>query len=146
MRVNALVCACGIVVSACSGAPTPPPVDSVAQAQHGIDSVFAARTREAPALLKEARGVMVQILSKPATAIFDSLRVEQPAVRDGTWPSPAVCGRLGGKPGVNGSAGMTPFIYLNKMTVFVLDQKNHAAFAELYGKTCGGPGARVLLE
>ncbi|MEO7353441.1 MAG: hypothetical protein ABIZ70_03735, partial [Gemmatimonadales bacterium] len=119
--------------------------DSAVLAQQRSDSVLAARTREAPALLQEARGVMVQILAKPATASFDSLRVMQPAVRDGVWPPPAVCGRLGGKPGVKGAAGMTPFVYFNKMTVFVRDQKNQVAFGELYGKTCSAAGGRVLV-
>ncbi|MEP6590418.1 MAG: hypothetical protein ABJC19_04465 [Gemmatimonadota bacterium] len=38
---------------------------------------------------------------------------------------------------------MTPFIYLNRMTVFVLDQKNQAAFTALYEKSCGGAVVRV---
>lgn len=145
MRTN-LVILCAFLVGACGGAPAPAPVDSAALAKQHLDSVFAERTRTAPALLEEARGVMAQILPKPATAVFDSLRVVQPEVREGAWPPPAVCGRLGGKPGVNGSSGMTPFIYLNRMTVFVLDAKNQAQFNELYGKSCGGAGGRTLVQ
>ncbi|MES2304305.1 MAG: hypothetical protein V4558_02320 [Gemmatimonadota bacterium] len=146
MRNTFLVIACGFLVAACGGSPAPAPVDSAALAKQRLDSTLAERTSAAPALLAEARGVMAQLLSKPATALFDSLRVSQPAVRDGAWPPPAVCGRLGGKPGVSGSKGMTPFIYMNRMTVFVLDGKNQAQFSALYDKSCGGPGARVLLE
>lgn len=146
MRYPALTWSCAFLAAACGGAPAPAPVDSAAVAKQRLDSTLAERTRAAPALLEEARGVMVQLLSKPATAVFDSLRVEQPLVRDGVWPPTAVCGRLGGKPGVNGSSGMTPFIYMNRMTVFVLDGKNQAQFSALYDKSCRDPGARVLLE
>lgn len=146
MRHRVLVLSCAFLAAACGGSPAPAPVDSAALAQQRLDSTLAERTRAAPALLEEARGVTAQILSKPATVVFDSLRVAQPAVREGAWPPPAVCGRLGGKPGVNGSTGMTPFIYLNRMTVFVLDGKNQEQFTELYDRSCRGPGVRVLVE
>ncbi|MES2125218.1 MAG: hypothetical protein V4503_11085 [Gemmatimonadota bacterium] len=144
MRSSALVISCALFAAACGGAPVPPPADSAALAQQRLDSTLAERTRDAPALLDEARSVMVQLLSKPATAVFDSLRVEQPPAHDSVWPPTAVCGRMGGKPGINGSRGMTPFIYMNRMTVFVLDGKNQAQFTELYQKNCGGEGRKLL--
>ncbi len=87
---------------------------------------------------------MVELLKNPAIAVFDSLTVVQPAPTNGNWPAPAVCGRLGGKPGVTGTSGMTPFIYLNRVTVFVLDRSNGAAFAKLHTEYCDGPGTGVL--
>ncbi|MGH7582965.1 MAG: hypothetical protein ACREL5_07065 [Gemmatimonadales bacterium] len=135
----------GLASAACGGRGRPPAsADTAAMAKQVADSVLAAHTQMAPALLDTARQTMVQLLKHPGTAVFDSLVVTQPAMKDGTWPAPAVCGRLGGKPGVKGARGMTPFIYLNRLTVFVLDRSNVAAFSKLGGELCDGPGVRVL--
>ena len=148
MYRSRLTIALGLVSVACGrgAGNTPPSVDTAAVARHVADSVLAAHTRAAPALLDTARQTMVQLLAHPATAVFDSLIVTQPAMRDGASPAPAVCGRIGGKPGVKGVRGMRRFIYLNRLTVFVLDQSNGEAFSKLRGELCDGPGVRVLLK
>lgn len=133
-------------MGACGRKAAPPAADSAAVAGHFDDSVLAAHQREAPALLDSARQTMVELLRNPATAVFDSLAVVQPVLKNGSWPAPAVCGRLGGNPGVKGTSGMTPFIYLNRVTVFVLDQSNGEAFAKLRADDCDGPGTRVLTK
>ncbi len=144
MQGGRLVMLFGLLSGACSRGAAPPAADSAAVARHLADSVLSAHQEAAPALLDTARETMVQLLEHPATAMFDSLRVVQPAMKDGVWPAPAVCGRLGGKPGVKGATGMTPFIYLNRVTVFVLDPSNGEAFGKLWADDCGGPGTRVL--
>ena len=144
MRSGNLIFAVTLLLSAC-GHASPPPVDPAVAAQRRTDSVLAAHKDAAPALADEARRTMVQLLKNPASAIFDSLTVVQPALSDGTWPSPVVCARIGGKPGVKGATGMTPFIYRNPMTVFVLDHDNAKPFADLRAKYCGGPGSQILL-
>lgn len=86
------------------------------------------------------------LLKHPASASFDSVIVVQPSKEDGNWPTPVVCGRIGGKPGIGGTNTMTPFIYRDRLTVFVLDQSNGAAFGALRAKYCDDPAARVLLK
>jgi len=133
------------LAAGCGGKATPP-ADSTAIARRVADSVLAAHTQGASALLDTARQTMAQILKRPETAKFDSLVVTQPAMKDGAWPEPAVCGRIGGKPGVSGSARMTPFIYLNRLTVFVLDQTNAEAFGQKRAEYCDGAGVKVLRQ
>lgn len=145
MRRHGLVIALGLLGAAC-GEKAPPPPDPAVVAQQRADSVLAAHTQGAAALLDEAKGVMKQVLKDSATATFDSLVVVQPPMANGTWPAPAVCGRIGGKPGVKGTTGMTPFIYMNRMTVFVLESSNATEFAGLRAKMCDGAGTKVLLK
>jgi hypothetical protein len=140
--------AIGFLIAGCGRTSSPPPatVDSTAVARRGADSVLAAHKAGAPALANDAKGTMAQLLKNPATATFDSLVVVQPAESDNTWPAPVVCGRIGGKPGIKGAATMTPFIYQNRINVFVLDRTNGEAFAGLRGRLCDGPGNAPLLK
>jgi hypothetical protein len=144
MDRDRLVIAFGLVLTACSHRSPSPAADSAAVARHVSDSVLAGHTQAAPALLDSARNTMAQILKHPETARFDSLVVVQPAMQSGSWPAPAVCGRIGGTPGIDGASGMTPFIYRNPVTVFVLTQSNTAAFARLRTDLCDGPGTKRL--
>jgi hypothetical protein len=137
--VTALLCA------ACSRTHAPSPADSAAIAKRFDDSIIARRTSDAPLFADSARHVMVTLLKHPATAVFDSLVVVQPAKVDGVWPAPVVCARLSGRPGINGGHTPVPFIYQNRLDVFVLQQDNGSAFAALRARTCGNPSARVLL-
>jgi hypothetical protein len=89
---------------------------------------------------------MAALLKHPESAVFDSLVVMQPPREDGAWPTPWVCGRIGGKPGLGGRSTPTPFIYQSRLNVFVLDESNGHAFAALRAKGCGNPAARVLLK
>ena len=135
-----------LLVAACGRPRVPSTADSAAVALRADDSIVALRTRQAPALADTARSTLAGLLRRPETAVFDSLVVVQPP-RDGAeWPMPEVCGRINGKPGIGGRLTPTPFIYQNRINVFVLDRSNGAAFAALRAKGCANPGARVLLK
>ena len=86
------------------------------------------------------------LLKHPESALFDSLVVVQPPKEDGRWPTPWVCGRVGGKPGIGGRSAMTPFIYQNRINVFVFDPANPSAFLVLRAKACDNPAGRVLFK
>lgn len=141
-----LLPAAAFVFAACGGTRTPPAPDSAAVARQVADSTMAAHTGSAAGLEQEARAVMPEALTNPKTATFDSMTVTQPASTNGAWPAPVVCGRIGGRPGIKGAKGMTPFIYENRATVFVLDRSNGVAFAQLRAKLCDGSGVRILLR
>jgi hypothetical protein len=146
MRNSQLISCIAMLLAACSRRADTAPPDPALLAKIVADSVVAAHTAAAPILAEKARSVMMQLLKNPATAKFDSLIVTQPAFADGSWPLPAVCGRIGGKPGLKGSSGMTQFIYLNPVTVFVLEGTNAVPFGELRARNCDGPGVKVLLR
>ena len=135
-----------LIVAACGRAHTPSAADSAATAKQLDDSIIALRTQQAPAIADSARSILKVLLTHPETAVFDSVVVVQPPEQDGNWPLPYVCGRIGGKPGIGGKNVMTPFIYQNRLTVFVLDQSNGPAFAALRAKACANPASRVLLR
>lgn len=135
------------LVAGCGGSKAPlPPVDAAATTKQADDSILAQRTQQAPALADTARQTLAMLLKHPESAMFDSLVVVQPPKDGSTWPSPWVCGRVGGKPGIGGQTTMTPFVYQNRINVFVLDRSNGAAFSALRAKSCDNPGARVLLR
>lgn len=135
-----------LLLAACSRTSAPSAADSTAGAKHLDDSIIALRTRQAPAFADTARNTLAVLLKHPESAIFDSLVVMQPPKEGGSWPTPWVCGRIGGKPGIGGRSTLTPFIYQNRINVFVLDQNNGPAFAALRAKGCANPAARVLLK
>ncbi|HEY4100414.1 MAG TPA: hypothetical protein VGM20_06020 [Gemmatimonadales bacterium] len=140
--------AIGLLVAACGRGSSPPPstVDSAAVAHRAADSLLAAHKAGAQALATDAKATVAQLLKNPATATFDSLIVVQPAETGNSWPAPVVCGRIGGKPGIKGASTMTPFIYQNRINVFVLDPTNGEAFAALRAKLCDAPGTAPLLN
>lgn len=136
----------GLLLAACGRANAPPAVDSTALARRADDSTIASRTAAAPALADSARTTLKVLLKHPESATFDSVVVVQPPKDGGKWPTPWVCGRIGGKPGIGGRSAMTPFVYQNRINVFVLDQQNGAAFAALQARGCDNPASRVLLR
>jgi len=146
MRRWEVVVVSSILVAACSRKNAPSAGDSTAVLRHIDDSVIALRTQQAPALGDTARSTLAVLLQHPETAVFDSVVVVQPPKESGSWPTPWVCGRIGGKPGIGGRNTMTPFIYQSRINVFVLDQRNGANFAALRAKVCDNPAARVLLR
>jgi hypothetical protein len=135
-----------LLLAACSRSNTPSLADSTAAAQRVDDSIITLRTQQAPALADAARSTLGALLKHPESAVFDSLVVVQPPKEGGSWPTPWVCGRVGGKPGIGGRSTLTRFIYQNRINVFVLDQGNRPAFAALRAKGCDNPAARALLK
>jgi len=146
MRRRVAVVAMLLLFAACSHPSAPSPADSTAAAMRLDDSIIALRTKQAPAFADTARRTVAVLLKHPESATFDSLVVVQPPKQDGRWPEPWLCGRIGGKPGIGGRNTRTPFIFQNRINVFVLDVSNGAAFAALRAKVCDNPGARVLLK
>lgn len=146
MRHRIAVIVSLLIPAACSRTAAPSAADSTAAAMRLDDSLIALRTKQAPAFADTARSTMAVLLKHPESATFDSLIVVQPPKQDGSWPEPWVCGRIGGKPGIGGRNTRTPFIYQNRINVFVLDQANGAAFAALRTKVCENPDARMLLK
>ena len=135
-----------LFLGACGHASAPSAADSTAAAAHVDDSIITLRTQLAAALADTARSTLAVLLKHPESAVFDSLVVVQPPKAVGSWPAPVVCGRIGGKPGIGGRSTLTPFVYQNRINVFVLDQNNGSAFAALRAKGCDNPAARVLLR
>jgi len=135
-----------LLALACGRSTGPPPADSVAAAKHADDSLIALRTQQAPSIADSARTTLAVLLRHPESAVFDSLVVVQPPKAGGEWPAPWVCGRIGGKPGIGGRNAMTPFVYQNRINVFLLDASNGPAFGALRARGCGNPAARVLLR
>jgi hypothetical protein len=134
------------VLAACGRTSAPPAPDGAVVVQHLDDSIIVLRTQQAPAFADTARSTLAVLLKHPESAVFDSLTVVQPPKAGGSWPTPWVCGRIGGKPGIGGRSTLTPFVYQNRINVFVLDQNNGPAFAALRAKGCDNPAARVLLK
>lgn len=135
-----------LLLVACSRPGAPPAADSTAVVAHQDDSIIALRTQQAPAIADTARSTLAVLLKHPESAVFDSMVVVQPPKEGDNWPAPVACGRIGGKPGIGGRSTLTPFVYQNRINVFVLDQSNGPAFAALRAKECGNTGARVLLK
>ncbi|HEY3932989.1 MAG TPA: hypothetical protein VGL65_00055 [Gemmatimonadales bacterium] len=135
-----------LLLAACGRTRAPSAADSTAAAKRVDDSVLAIRTRQAPAFADTARRTLAILLKHPESAVFDSVVVVQPPQQGGVWPTPWVCGRIGGNPGIGGRNTLTPFIYQNRINVFVLDKTNGTAFTALLAKGCDNPDARVLLK
>jgi hypothetical protein len=110
------------------------------------DSLAAAARAAAPALVDSAKATLATLLDYPGSAVFDSVRVIQPPEVDGRLPTMAVCGRMGGRPGVGGSRTPVRFVYQNRWTVFVEEAANRERFAELWARSCGVDGGTEVLE
>jgi len=128
---------------ACGGEDTPDPAAEAAAAAARADSIAAAAVASAPAFRDSAQARLATLLDDPATATFDSVIVVQPPAVDGRLPARAVCGRIGGRPGVGGSRTPVRFIYQGAFTVFVEDESNREKFAELWAGTCAVPGGTL---
>jgi hypothetical protein len=134
-----------IMLVACGGEAAPDPAAEAAAAAARADSIAAAAMASAPAFRDSAQARLATLLDDPATATFDSVIVVQPPEVEGRLPARAVCGRIGGRPGVGGSRTSVRFIYQGAFTVFVEDDANRAKFAELWASTCAVDGGLVPL-
>ncbi len=111
---------------------------------HVDDSLLTLRRQHAAAFVDTARRTLAVLLKHPESVVLDSLTVVQLPREGGQWPAPYVCGRIGGKPGIGGRNTMTPFVFQDRINVFLLDQTNGAAFAALHSRMCENPAAHVL--
>ncbi len=145
-RLGLVLVAIGISFSlaACSSAKSGNGPDSATVAQQFADSVAKAEQQHAAELSDSARAALASLLKHPNSAIFDSLVVVQPPPAHGRPSSLVVCGRIRGTPGIRGRPGPAAFVYQNRMTVFVEDATNRAAFGKVWGETCGDPQSRVI--
>lgn len=135
-----------ILLAACGGEPAPDPAAEAAAAAARADSIAAAALASAPAFRDSAQARLATLLDNPASATFDSVIVVQPPEVEGRLPARAVCGRIGGRPGVGGSRTPVRFIYHGAFTVFVEDDANRAKFAELWAASCAPEGGVVQVE
>jgi hypothetical protein len=123
-----------LMFAACGeGEPKP---DPAVLAAARADSIAAAQLASAPAFRDSAESRLATLFDDPASATFDSVVVVQPPAVDGRLPARAVCGRIGGRPGVGGSRTPVRFIYIGAFTVFVEEADNRAKFAELWARSC----------
>lgn len=134
------------LAAACGGERAPDPAAEAAAAAARADSLAAAAVASAPAFRDSAQARLATLLDDPSTATFDSMIVVQPPAVDGRLPARAVCGRIGGRPGVGGSRTPVRFIYIGAFTVFVEEASNRAQFAELWAKSCAPEGGVRQLE
>jgi hypothetical protein len=133
-------------VTACGTPDAPQGPDSAQMAQASADSLAKAALVEAAALRDSAQATLATLLKNPASASFDSVVVMQPPADGDRRPPMVVCGRISGTPGIGGRSTPTRFVFQTKFALFVEEAANAAAFAQLLGRTCGAPGARVVLQ
>ncbi len=133
----------GVVVGCEAPAPKPA-ADSTTVAAPDPDSLARALATQAAELRDTAEATLATLLDNPATATWDSVVVVQPPRQDGRLPAMAVCGRIGGRPGVKGTRTPVRFIYLTKFTVFVEEAKNRGQFADVWNKNCAVPPGEVV--
>ncbi len=134
-----------LMIAACSDAAPDHGADSAAVAAANADSIARSAATNAATLRDSAQATLATLLDDPASAVFDSVVVIQPPPVDGRSPAPAVCGRIGGKPGIGGRSTPTRFVYQGRWTVFVEEAGNQAEFAAVWAKMCDGAGGTVLL-
>jgi hypothetical protein len=136
----------GLLIACGSSEPAAAP-DSAQRAAATADSLDRVEQQEAMALADSARATLATLLADPASAQFDSVVVMRPPSGEAGRQAPlAVCGRIRGRPGIGGRATPTRFVYQTKWAVFVEESANRQAFADLMGRTCGAPGARVVVQ
>lgn len=134
-----------LMIAACSGYSSDRNADSAAVAAANADSIARPAAIDAATLRDSAQVTLATLLDDPASATFDSVVVIQPAPVDGRSPAPAVCGRIGGKPGIGGRSTPTRFVYLGRWTVFVEEAGNQAEFAAVWAKMCDAAAGTVVL-
>ncbi len=135
-----------VALVACGGEAAPDPEAEAAAAAARADSIAAAAVASAPAFRDSAQARLATLLDDPASATFDSVIVMQPPEADGRLPARAVCGRIGGRPGVGGSSTPVRFIYIGAFTVFVEEDANREKFAELWATSCAPAGGVRQLD
>jgi hypothetical protein len=145
-RVRRMAVVAISLAAACARPGAPAAADSAATAAHLDDSILSLRTQHAAEFIDTARATMSVLLKHPESMVLDSLTVVQLPKDGGEWPTPYVCGRIGGRPGIGGRTTMTPFVYQSRVNVFLQDQANGTAFAALRARTCDNPAAHVLLR
>ncbi len=118
---------------------------SAAVATARADSAAKAAVVEATALRDSAQVTLATLLKNPASAVFDRVVVMQPPAVGDRLPPMVVCGVINGKPGLGGRSTPTRFVYQTKFALFVEEAATRQAFGELVGRTCGAPGARVVV-
>lgn len=142
-----LTCTIALLLATACSRPTPNANgDSTEVVIAPIDSVTSADSAAATALCDSAKAVLAKLLDNPASASFDSLIVVQPPLDGDRRPSPVVCGRIGGRPGIGGSTSRKRFVYQNRWTVFVEENANREQFADLWGRTCAPGSGTVILH
>jgi hypothetical protein len=120
---------------ACSDKPAEPAVDTAAVAAARADSLAAARRVAAVSLDSAARATVATLVNDSTKAVFDSMRVVQPAADStGRIPPLAVCGVFSDP----GRTAPARFVYQSKFALYVEGVSNANAFAELWAKTCVG--------
>ena len=137
LRTN-LCLALALTLTACGSreAADPP----VSEPDEMVLDTAGART-----LRDSAQATLAKLLSRPETVRYDSVIVVQPPREDGRTPAMAVCGRIGGSPGINGATRPLRFIYQSRWTVFVEEEGNLDKFNELWNGSCAAPGAVVVV-
>lgn len=107
------------------------------------DTTAAAPSAADLAAVRTLRDSAVATLSTLGSQVnFDSVTVVQPP-HDGTrLPAMAVCGRIRG---VTGRPDAARFVYQSKWTVFVEEESNRTAFADLWARTCTADGATIVI-
>lgn len=124
-----------VVLMACGREAAEPAVDSAAMAAARADSLAAVQRVAAVSLDSAARATVATLVNDSTRAVFDSMRVVQPAADStGRTPPMAVCGRFSGP----GRTAPTRFVFQSKFALFVEGVSNANAFAELWGKACVG--------
>jgi hypothetical protein len=135
-----------LLLLACAAPEADPAADSAAMATARDDSIVAAAVAEAPTVRDTAKATLATLLDDASSATFDSVVVIQPPVIGDRVPGLAVCGRIGGRPGIGGSSVPVRFVYQGRFTVFVEEAENREQFADLWARLCAAPGATVVLE
>lgn len=133
-----------VMLAACAARDEAPAVDTLAVARERADSIRLARVAEAPALRDTAKATLATLLKNPASATWDSVVVVQPPPVNGRDQGLVVCGRIGGRPGIGGRAGMARFVYEGKFTVYVETADNREEFGRLWGRTCDATGSAIV--
>ncbi len=128
-----------LMTTACSDAARDNGADSAAIAPVNVDAIARSAATNAATLRDSAQATLATLLVNPASATFDSVVVIQPPSVDGRAPVLAVCGRIGGKPGIGGRSTPTRFVYQGRWTVFVEEAGNQAEFAAVWAKLCEAP-------
>ncbi len=135
-----------LMTTACSNAARDNGADSAAIAPANADSIARSAATDAARLRDSAQATLATLLDNSVSATFDSVVVIQPAPDGGRSPAPAVCGRIGGKPGIGGRSTPTRFVYQGRWTVFVEEAGNQAEFAAVWAKMCDRAAGTVILE
>lgn len=129
-----------IFLVACGGGAPETAPDSTVATVAAPDTALAATLRDS------AKATLATLLDDPVSATFDSVVVIQPPPDGARLPAMAVCGRIGGRPGIGGRTAPVRFVYQSKWTVFVEAAANQTAFGELWARSCAAVGGTVVMR